>query len=124
MEARGGHGGHGAQTTVSIEGDEPPAGFVGFENPDAGTLQHSEILRIAREMQEFHGTEDERRERFATKYPRFANGYPVLFLAAARPGWDVKELERMLGAMSGWKRDKGRADEAVGQMLFEKFVRR
>lgn len=87
----------------------------------AGSLTHAQVLAMVRAIQAAPGDEAAKKREFSALFPALALGYPVLFLAACRPGWDSSPLERMMGTI-GAAATEEESDRAVGDMLFGRFV--
>lgn len=92
-------------------------------NP-TGQAKHvppTEVLRIAKLMQEYQGTSVERAEVFSRMYPDLVEQCPSLFQMACRDGMDMGMLEFMVNTCMTSDEEDGR--EKIGEALAVKYVK-
>lgn len=91
-----------------------------------GGLSSSEIMRIVREIQNSHLSEEQRKGFYSKRYVKFSECYKVLFDMACRPGIDMKKLEYMLTMREKVVKGTMSVDNAskhVGQTMFDEYVK-
>ena len=89
-------------------------------------LSSSEIMRIVREIQLSHLSEEQRKGFYSKRYKKFSERYQILFDMACRPELDIKKLEYMLSMRENVLRGNMSVDNAskhVGQKMFDEYVK-
>lgn len=76
-----------------------------------------DIVGAVRCIQAADGTPEERRARFRSVYPEFAERYPGIFFRASESGMDLGMLQMMVANLR-----EPDGEERVGQALFDRFV--
>jgi hypothetical protein len=92
----------------------------------ASKLLSTEIVTIIKDIRAISGTEKQRQDTGAKRYPEFAEHYPHLFKLACEPAFDMSRLEYMLNLRDSVNNQKVTFEDAskeVGQVMFDTYIK-
>lgn len=85
-----------------------------------------EIRQIVQDIAGGSGTVKDKERTFKSKYPEFAERYPMLFKMACMPDFDMHRLETIFGMMGNVRRNEISYDDAskqFGQQMFDTYIK-